>query len=227
MRETCHEVLTFLKLENNPTFKLALKLEEIALQDEYFIEKKLYPNVDFYSGIVLKALGIPTSLFTVVFAMSRTIGWIANWKEMFETPGLLDRVRNDRSLIPKLIDEAVRYEPIATYKIRETSKDVEFYGVKIPKGSFVQCMVVSANRDEEVFENGQVFDIDRKARPSFGFGFGAHMCIGQFVAKMEIKCALNAMFDLFPNLRLDPDKPAPRIEGAQLRGASEVHVVWD
>lgn len=146
---------------------------------------------------------------------------------MFETPGLLDRVRNDRSLIPKLIDETVRYEPIATYKIRETSKEVEFYGVKIPKGSFVQCMVVSANRDEEVFENGQVFDINRKARPSFGFGFGPHMCIGQFVAKLEINCALNAMFDLFPNFRLDPDKPAPRIEGAQLRGASEVHVVWD
>ena len=87
MRETCHEVLNFLNLENHPMFKLALKLEEIALQDSYFIEKNLYPNVDFYSGIVLKALGIPKNLFTVVFAMARTVGWVSNWLEMFDTPG--------------------------------------------------------------------------------------------------------------------------------------------
>ena len=146
---------------------------------------------------------------------------------LFNQPGLLDRVRDDRSLIPKLIDETARYEPIATFKVRETSKDVELHGVKIPKGSFVQAMVVSANRDEKVFENAQTFDIDRRARPSFGFGFGPHMCIGQFVAKLELNVAINAMFDLFPNLRLDPDYPAPKIEGAQLRGTSEVHVIWD
>lgn len=146
---------------------------------------------------------------------------------MFATPGLLDRVRADRSLIPKLIDEAVRFEPVATFKVREVAKDVEIRGVKIPKGSFVQCMVTSANRDEDVFENSETFDIDRKSRPSFGFGFGPHMCIGQFVAKLELKNALNAMFDLLPNLRLDPTMPAPVIEGAQLRGASAVHVIWD
>ena len=100
-------------------------------------------------------------------------------------------------------------------------------GVHIPKGSFVQAMVVSANRDESVFENGQKFDIDRVQKPSFGFGFGPHMCIGQFVAKLELNVALNAMFDLFPNLRLDPDYPLPEIQGAQLRGTSEVHVLWD
>jgi len=146
---------------------------------------------------------------------------------LFNTPGLLDRVRNDRGLIPKLIDEAVRFEPISTFKVREAAKDVEFHGVKIPKGSFIQCMVTSANRDEEVFENPDVFDIDRIPKPSFGFGFGPHMCIGQFVAKLELHCALDAMFDLFPNLRLDPDKPTPKIEGAQLRGTSEIHVLWD
>ncbi|NHN38222.1 cytochrome P450 [Pseudomaricurvus alcaniphilus] len=146
---------------------------------------------------------------------------------LFTTPGLLERVREDRSLIPRLIDETVRYEPIATFKVRETSREVEMHGVKIPKGSFVQAMVVSANRDEKVFENPHEFNIDRKARPSFGFGFGPHMCIGQFVAKLELNCALNAMLDLYPNMRLDPDYPVPKIEGAQLRGASEVHVIWD
>ena len=146
---------------------------------------------------------------------------------LFTQPGLLDRVRNDRELIPKLIDETIRFEPIATFKVRETSRDVELHGVHIPKGSFVQAMVVSANRDESVFENGQKFDIDRVQKPSFGFGFGPHMCIGQFVAKLELNVALNAMFDLFPNLRLDPDYPLPEIQGAQLRGTSEVHVLWD
>lgn len=82
MRRTCHEVLDELGLHDDPLFKIALKLEEIALEDEYFIKKKLYPNVDFYSGIVLRALGIPTSMFTAIFALARTAGWTAQWNEM-------------------------------------------------------------------------------------------------------------------------------------------------
>lgn len=86
MRETCHEVLNELGLHNDPIFKLALALEKIALEDDYFIEKKLYPNVDFYSGIVLSALGIPTSMFTAVFALGRTAGWVSQWNEMITDP---------------------------------------------------------------------------------------------------------------------------------------------
>lgn len=82
MRETCYEVLKELKLENDPMFLMALELEQIALRDPYFIERKLYPNVDFYSGIVLRALGIPTNMFTVIFAVARTIGWVSQWNEM-------------------------------------------------------------------------------------------------------------------------------------------------
>jgi len=82
MRQTCHEVLKELKLENNKLFGLAMELERVALSDPYFIERKLYPNVDFYSGIVLRALGIPTNMFTVIFAVGRTIGWISQWIEM-------------------------------------------------------------------------------------------------------------------------------------------------
>lgn len=96
IREVCYEVLECLGLEEYPMFKLALKLEKIALEDEYFIEKKLYPNVDFYSGILLKALGIPKNMFTVIFAMARTVGWIAHWKEMLDEPGL--RIGRPRQL---------------------------------------------------------------------------------------------------------------------------------
>lgn len=86
MRETCYEVLNELGLQDDPLFKLAMALEKVALEDDYFVTRKLYPNVDFYSGIVQKALGIPTDLFTCIFALARTVGWIANWNEMISDP---------------------------------------------------------------------------------------------------------------------------------------------
>ena len=86
MRETCHEVLNELGLHDDPTFKLAMALEKIALEDDYFVSRKLYPNVDFYSGIVQKAIGIPVPLFTAIFALARTVGWIAQLNEMIADP---------------------------------------------------------------------------------------------------------------------------------------------
>ena len=86
MRKVCYDVLTELGLENDRLFKLAMELEKIALEDQYFVEKKLYPNVDFYSGIVQKALGIPTSMFTCIFALARTVGWMTQWEEMMTDP---------------------------------------------------------------------------------------------------------------------------------------------
>ncbi|MFD0987244.1 citrate synthase [Methyloligella solikamskensis] len=86
MQKTCHEVLEAVGHGDDPTLKVALELEHIALNDDYFIEKKLYPNIDFYSGITLRALGFPTEMFTVLFAIARTVGWIAQWKEMIEDP---------------------------------------------------------------------------------------------------------------------------------------------
>src|SRR6202012_2610607 len=86
MRETCHEVLNELGLHNDPLLKLARSLEKVALEDNYFVARKLYPNVDFYSGIVQRAIGIPVSLFTAIFAMARTVGWIAQWNEMISEP---------------------------------------------------------------------------------------------------------------------------------------------
>ncbi len=93
MKETCDEVLNELGLGDDPMFKIAKRLERIALEDEYFISKKLYPNVDFYSGIILKALGIPTEMFTVIFAIGRTPGWIAHWHEMISGSYRIGRPR--------------------------------------------------------------------------------------------------------------------------------------
>ena len=86
IRQVCHDLLNEIDTVDQPLFDIAMKLEEIALEDDYFIERKLYPNVDFYSGIILKALGIPTSMYTVMFALARSAGWVAQWLEMMEDP---------------------------------------------------------------------------------------------------------------------------------------------
>ena len=96
MKESAHEVLRELNISDDPLLEIALELEKIALKDEYFIEKKLYPNVDFYSGIILKAIGFPTSMFTVLFAIGRTIGWVSQWKEMIEDP--INKIGRPRQL---------------------------------------------------------------------------------------------------------------------------------
>ena len=96
MQKTCHEVLEAVGHKDDPILEVAMELERIALNDEYFVEKKLYPNIDFYSGITLKALGFPTDMFTVLFAIARTVGWIAQWKEMIEDPS--QRIGRPRQL---------------------------------------------------------------------------------------------------------------------------------
>ena len=93
MKQTCDEVLAELGIVDDPQLEIAKELERIALEDDYFVSRKLYPNVDFYSGIILKAIGIPTSMFTVIFAMSRTIGWISHWNEFHSSPNKIGRPR--------------------------------------------------------------------------------------------------------------------------------------
>ena len=96
MQQTCHEVLGELGIKDDPLLDVAMELEKIALSDEYFVEKKLYPNIDFYSGITLKAMGFPTTMFTVLFALARTVGWVAQWNEMVEDPS--QRIGRPRQL---------------------------------------------------------------------------------------------------------------------------------
>jgi citrate synthase len=115
IRETCHEVLHKIGDEDNPLFELALRLEEIALKDEYFVSRKLYPNVDFYSGIIYSALGIPRSMFTVMFAIARTVGWVAHWLEMVSDPAM--RIGRPRQLYTGPVRRD--YVPVALRKSGE------------------------------------------------------------------------------------------------------------
>src|SRR5438105_4771298 len=96
IRAMCHQILARLGRSDNPLFELALRLEEIALKDEYFVSRKLYPNVDFYSGVIYSAIGIPRSMFTVMFAIARTVGWVAHWLEMISDPAM--RIGRPRQL---------------------------------------------------------------------------------------------------------------------------------
>ncbi|RTL92474.1 citrate synthase [Ancylobacter rudongensis] len=112
MQRTCHEVLGELGIKDDPLLDIAIELERIALQDEYFVERKLYPNIDFYSGITLRALGFPTSMFTVLFALARTVGWIGQWKEMIEDPS--QRIGRPRQLYTGATQRD--YVPIARRK---------------------------------------------------------------------------------------------------------------
>lgn len=146
---------------------------------------------------------------------------------LFDHSEALERLRADRSLMRKVLDESVRHDAVATFKVRETQTEVTLQDVTIPKGAIISACVGSANRDETVFENPDVFDIDRKQMAAFGFGFGAHMCVGMWLAKVEIEEAVGLLLDMLPNLRLDPDYPRPEVRGVSLRGPDAVHVVWD
>jgi cytochrome P450 len=141
-------------------------------------------------------------------------------------PEVLERIRNNRALVAKAIDETTRLESPASFLARVTTKPVEIGGVQIPEGAGLSLATGSANRDDAVFENGDEFSIDRKPARTMGFGFGPHMCVGQHVARLELNCALNALLDVFPNLRLDPDYPAPTIRGVMKRGPEAIHVTW-
>ncbi len=108
LQQTCHDVLDELGIKDEPLLELAMELERIALEDEYFVSKKLFPNVDFYSGIIFRAMGIPTSMFTVLFAMARTVGWVAQWNEMIEDPS--QKIGRPRQLYTGEVERA--YVPL-------------------------------------------------------------------------------------------------------------------
>src|SRR5665648_253416 len=119
MQKTCHEVLEAVGHHDDPILKVALELERIALSDDYFVQKKLYPNIDFYSGITLKALGFPTDMFTVLFAIARTVGWIAQWMEMIEDP--MQRIGRPRQLYTGATER--EYVPVESRQGRQTGAD--------------------------------------------------------------------------------------------------------
>ena len=115
----------------------------------------------------------------------------------------------------------------AKHFTRRATQDCTVRGQAISQGDRFMLLYQSANRDPDVFDDPDSFRLQRRPNKHIAFGYGPHMCIGQFVAKIELQCAINAILDLFPNVRLDPSKPKPKIEGAMLRGASSVSVIWD
>ena len=153
MKESADEVLELLGIENNEILKIAKELERIALEDEYFIEKKLYPNVDFYSGIILDAMGFPTSMFTPIFALSRTVGWISQWKEMIADP--IQKIGRPRQLYNGPVERDYiklenRYKPVITIIIMNIEWKTSTNDVPYEKAlSFMENRVDGIIRGEQ------------------------------------------------------------------------------
>ncbi len=146
---------------------------------------------------------------------------------LLSNPAQFAAVKADRSLIPQAIEEALRWEGPLTIAVRQTTCDVEINGVLIPKGAKVDLMQASANHDATQFENPERFDIFRPRKRNLAFAYGAHICIGQHLARIEMERAINMLLDRLPNLRLDPDYPPPSIIGVNSRAPKEVRVVFD
>ena len=142
-------------------------------------------------------------------------------------PDQMAAVMADRSLLPQAIEEGIRWETPLLNFVRETTRDVEFYGLQIPEGSTVAVSLGSANHDETRWKDPERFDIFRERKPHIGFGHGAHVCLGMHLARLESTLFFNTLFDRLPGLRLDPDAPAPYISGMFFRSPPHLPVVWD
>lgn len=142
-------------------------------------------------------------------------------------PDQLQAVQRDRSLVPQAIEEGLRWNCPVMILTRTPTQDVTLGGVDIPKGAKLDLVLGSANRDPERFPEPDRFDIFRTPSRHQTFGFGPHVCLGQHLARLEMTRAINALLDRLPNLRLDPDHPAPQIRGLGMRAPSEIHVLFD
>ncbi len=142
-------------------------------------------------------------------------------------PDRLDRVRADRSLLPRAIEETLRWETSVTQVARVTTRDVEVAGCPIPKGASIQVITGAANRDGARYEDPDTWRLDRPDQPHLGFGWGRHLCLGMHLARLELRVGLGAILDRLPNLRLDPDAPTPEIVGYAFRGPESLPVLFD
>ncbi|MBI3227197.1 MAG: cytochrome P450 [Mycolicibacterium cosmeticum] len=146
---------------------------------------------------------------------------------LLSNPAQLDEVRNDRSLIPQAIEEAVRWEAPLLTITRVATRDTELGGVPIPEGSSVMPMLGAANRQDDRYADPNGFDIHREARVPISWGHGAHVCLGMHLARLEMRTALNLLLDRLPNLRLDPDGGDPHIRGQVFRSPTSLPVLFD
>ena len=142
-------------------------------------------------------------------------------------PDVMQRVLADRSLMPKVIEETLRWETSVTQVSRCATSDLEVGGCPIPAGAAISVLTGSANRDESRYERADEFDIDRPVQNHLAFGTGQHQCLGMHLARLELRVGLGCILDRLPNLRLDPDEPAPVIQGLAFRGPSTIPVLFD
>ena len=197
----------------NPGDDLVSRLVQAEVDGEYLPEDVL---VSFFRQLV-NAGGDTTYRGTSVFLTM-----------LLKNPDQLEMLRNDRSLLPNAIEEALRYDGPVNSPARWVTKDIDFFGTHIPKDSIVYVMTGSANRDPAMFEDPDKFDILRpNANRHLAFTVGKHICIGQHLARIEMTRAINAILDRLPNLRLDPEKPEPQLHGIGMRVPYELDVVFD
>jgi len=146
---------------------------------------------------------------------------------LLANPDQLEALRGDRSLMPQAIEEGIRWQPPLSNVRREVLRDVEVGGVQIPAGSFIYVSLLSANRDEARWDNGEDFDIHRPRHAHLAFGFGMHMCLGMHLARVETAAAVNQLLDRLPGLRLDPEADPPSITGVSFRRPTALPVIWE
>jgi cytochrome P450 len=210
-----------------------------ALQ-EYFTpilaERRQQPREDLISGLAQAEIDGEKLSDEEIFSFLRLLlpaGVETTYRSLgnmlfglFCNPDQLDAVRDDRSLLPQAIEEAVRWEPPLLTITRVATRDTELGGVAIPAGSSVMPMLGAANRQDDRYRDPDRFDIFRSARAHIGFGHGVHVCLGMHLARLEMRVALNLLFDRLPNLRLDPKGNDPHIRGQVFRSPTSLPVVF-
>jgi cytochrome P450 len=201
----------------SPQDDLISVLVEAELTDEDGVRHRLSDPEIWSFALLLLAAGSGTT-----------------WKQMgitlaalLQQPDVLRAVADDRQLLRPAIEESLRWSPTDPMFSRWVAQDTEFFGVALPKGAMLHLCLGAANRDPARWDRPDEYDIFRPMKPSFGFGGGAHICLGMHVARAEMAVGIGALLDRLPNLRLDPDAAPPKIIGMYERGAMEINVVWD
>jgi cytochrome P450 len=200
-------------------------------------ERKLKPGDDLISDIIhakIDGVGLDEEEIYGFLRLLLPAGTESTFRAtgnalmaILTTPGLYDRVQADRSLLGAVAEEAVRWDVSNSMVSRMTTEDTVLGGCPIPKGAAVLAITNSANRDGNRFEHADDFDPDRENKRHLGFGMGAHQCLGQPLARIEMRVGLDVMLSKFKNLRLDPSYPRPMVQGASFRGPDALHVLFD
>jgi cytochrome P450 len=196
----------------DPTGDFLSDLVHAEIEGEQLTDEKLY-------GFL--RLLLPAGAETTFRALGNAL------VALLTVPGLMDRVVADRSLIPAVIEETLRWETSVTQVSRVATRDTEISGCPVPAGAVINVLTASANHDESRYPHPEDFDLDRPAQNHITFGTGQHQCLGMHLARMEMKVGLEAILDRLPNLRLDPDAPEPVIQGLAFRGPVSINVQFD